>query len=257
MKARLMQGDCLERMKEIESGSVDLVLADVPYGTTACKWDSVIPFAPMWDQINRIAKRSGAAVLFGTEPFSSYLRVSNIKQYRYDWIWNKKKAANFLFGNKQPLKKHEIVSVFYRNQPTYNPDKYLNPNGAQKSGRQGMGKTIFDHLPNAPERSMAGKSYESNKLLPDAFLVYSKPARPIHPTQKPVRLMEYLIKTYTDAGEQVLDFAMGSGTTGVACANLDREFIGVELDAGYFENAEQRIEAARKAPKQKEFVMTV
>ena len=240
----LIHGDCLELLPTIPDGSVDMVLTDPPYGTTACKWDSVIPFEPMWEQLNRIIKPNGAIVLFGSEPFSSALRMSNIKNYKYDWVWNKKKAANFLFGNKQPLKKHEIVSVFYKKQPTYNPQKIKNPNGIQKPGRKGIGNTIKDHLPSAPKRSKAGKNYEPDKLLPDTFLVFSKPHKPIHPTQKPVALMEYLIKTYTNEGETVLDFTMGSGTTGVAAKNLNRNFIGIELDPDYFNIAKDRIEIA-------------
>ena len=152
----------------------------------------------MWAELKRITKPNAAICLFGGEPFSSTLRLSNIKMFRYDWIWNKRKAANFLFANKQPLKKTENVSVFYASQPTYNPQKTVNPMGPQKSGRSGIGNTIHDHLPNAPKRSKAGKSYEPDKLLPDNILEFSKDAKPLHPTQKPVALIEYLIKTYTN-----------------------------------------------------------
>jgi DNA modification methylase len=237
----LRLGDCLEVMKDVPDRSVDLCLTDPPYGTTACKWDSVIPFAPMWEQLHRVVKPNGAICLFGSEPFSSALRMSNIKRFKYDWVWNKKKAANFLFGNKMPLKKTEIISIFYEKQPNYFPIKTINPLGSQKSGRKGIGNTIFDHLPNAPKQSKAGKSYEPDKLLPDNILVFSKDAKPVHPTQKPVPLLEYLIKTYTLEGETVLDFTMGSGSTGVACKNLNRKFIGIERDGDYFEIAKKRI----------------
>lgn len=240
----LIHGDCLERMKEIPDGSVDLILTDPPYGTTACKWDNVIPFEPMWKGIWRVLKPNGACVLFGVEPFSSALRLSDVKAYRYDWIWNKIKAANFLFGNRQPLKKTELISVFYRKQPTYLPIKTINPNGRQKSGRKGFGNLAFELLPNAPLQSKPGRDYEADKLLPDNLLEFSKPAKPVHPTQKPVALLEYLIKTYTHEGETVLDFTMGSGSTGVACVNTGRNFIGIEKDAGYCWVALERIEKA-------------
>ena len=226
--------DCLEIMKSIPDGSIDAIITDPPYGTTACKWDSVIPFEPMWKELKRIIKPNGAIVLFGSEPFSSALRMSNIKQYRYDWIWNKKKAANFLFWNKQPLKKHEIVSVFYQSQPTYNPEKKVNPNGIQKSWRNWIWNTIHEHLPNCPKQSKAWKSYEADKLLPDTFLEFSKPNKPIHPTQKPVALIEYLIKTYTLEWETVLDFTAGSWTTWVACKSTNRNYILIEKDEWYY-----------------------
>lgn len=231
-------------MKEIPDKSIDMVLTDPPYGTTACKWDSVIPFEPMWAELKRVTKPNAAICLFGGEPFSSSLRMSNVKLYRYDWIWNKRKAANFLFANKQPLKKTENVCVFYKSQPSYFPQKRINPLGPQKSGREGIGNTIHDHLPNAPKQSKAGKSYESDKLLPDNILEFSKDAKPFHPTQKPVPLLEYLIKTYTLENETVLDFTMGSGSTGVACKNLKRNFIGIEKDKEYFRIAKQRIKDA-------------
>ena len=238
----LMQGDCLERMKEIPDRSVDMVLTDPPYGTTACKWDSIIPLEPMWEQLKRLIKPNGAIVMTASQPFTTTLIASNMKMFKYCWVWNKKKAANFLFGNKMPLKITEDVVVFYSKQPTYNPIKRVNPRGPQKSGRKGIGNTIKDHLPNCPKRSKAGKSYEPDKLLPVSILEISKPPKPIHPTQKPVALMEYLIKTYTNEGETVLDFTMGSGTTGVACIRTGRRFIGIERDAGHFETARARLE---------------
>jgi len=231
-------------MKEIPDGSVDMVLTDPPYGTTACRWDSIIPLEPMWEQLKRVTKPNGAIVMTASQPFTTTLIASNMKMFKYCWVWNKKKAANFLFGNKMPLKITEDVVVFYGKQPTYNPIKRVNPLGSQKPGRKGIGNTIKDHLPNCPERSKAGKSYEPDKLLPVSILEISKPHKPVHPTQKPVALMEYLIKTYTNENETVLDFTMGSGTTGVACANLNREFTGIEKVEEYFNIAQTRIEEA-------------
>ena len=243
----LWQGDCLELMKNIPDGSVDLVLTDPPYGTTACKWDSVIPFEPMWEQLNRIIKPNGAICLFGSEPFSSALRMSNIKNYRYDWYWQKDKGSNFLFGNKQPMKVIETISVFYQKQPFYNSQKTINPNGEstrhlyfEKSKNTDKSKQL---MKNMPEKPKAGKNYEPDKLLAKQIIYFAREQRnKLHPTQKPVALLEYLIRTYTNEGETVLDFTMGSGSTGVACVNTNRRFIGIELDEGYFNIAKERID---------------
>lgn len=238
-KCELWQGDCLELMKDIPSGSVDCILADVPYGTTACKWDSIIPFEPMWEQLNRIIKPNGAICLFGSEPFSSALRMSNIKNFKYDWIWNKKLAGNGILAKKQPLKIHEIVSVF--NSGIYIPQmtkgKYRKKmTGGIKESEITGGNTVVDE-------------YSNDLYYPKSILEYGignmRKGR-LHPTQKPIALLEYLIKTYTNEGETVLDFAMGSGSTGVACINTNRRFIGIELDEGYFNIAKQRINEAIK-----------
>ena len=233
----LMLGDCLERMKEIPDGSVDLILADPPYGTTACKWDSVIPFTEMWLELKRIIKPNGAIVLFGSEPFSSQLRISNLKMYKYDWVWDKENAANFSLANKQPMKTHENISVFYSKQPIYNPIKTKgNVNHTQ-------GK-----IKNANSSELRGAMVRvaddvTGMKFPKSILRFSKHSSQLrlHPTQKPVELMEYLIKTYTQEGETVLDFVMGSGTSGIAAKNTGRKFIGIEKDAGYFEIAKQRL----------------
>jgi site-specific DNA-methyltransferase (adenine-specific) len=247
MTTRLMQGDCLERMGEIESGSVDMILADPPYGTTACKWDSVIPFPEMWERLNKLIKPNGAIVLFGSEPFSSALRMSNIKNYKYDWVWNKKKAGNFAQSGFMPMKVNECISIFVnKGKPVYNPQK--TENIKKRYDKNGAKNRI--------DRSNAGglksdvkysDGYEKGKLLPTTIISISKDnygKNIFHPTQKPVALMEYLIKTYTNENELVLDFTMGSGTTGVACKNLNRKFIGIELDEAYFEIAQDRISAA-------------
>ena len=242
-------GDCLELMKDIPNGSIDLILTDPPYGTTSCRWDTIIPFEPMWEQLKRIIKPNGAICLFGSEPFSSALRMSNIKDYRYDWYWQKDKGSNFLFGNKQPMKVIENVSVFYKKQPTYHSQKTINPNGTskrhlyyEKGKNTNRSKEIMKNMPDKPKM---GKNYEPDKLLAKQIIYFAREQRnKLHPTQKPVTLLEYLIKTYTDEGQTVLDFAFGSCSCGEACVNLDREFIGFELDKEYFEIGKQRVENA-------------
>ena len=229
----LWHGDCLELMKDIPDGSVDMVLCDLPYGTTACKWDSVIPFEPMWEQLNRIIKPNGAICLFGSEPFSSALRMSNIKNFKYDWIWNKKLAGNGILAKKQPLKIHEIVSVFHGGiyMPQMTKGRYRKKMGLKESEITGG--------------NSYAKQTENDLYYPKSILEYGignmRKGR-LHPTQKPIDLLEYLIRTYTNEGETVLDFTAGSGSTGVACVNTNRNFIGIELDEGYFQIAKQRIE---------------
>lgn len=230
----LMQGDCLERMKEIPDGSVDAIICDPPYGTTACKWDSIIPFEPMWEQLNRVIKPNGAIALFGSEPFSSALRMSNIKQFRYDWVWDKGRGYNFASVKYQPFKSHELISVFSKKSHFYQPQMTTGKPYTRKHGRKGEvyggdnGKDIVtvndgERYPLSVQKFIRGAEVGD------------------HPTQKPVALMEYLIKTYTNEGETVLDFTMGSGSTGVACMNTGRKFIGIELDSYYFEVAKDRI----------------
>ncbi len=245
----LHHGDCLEVMKDIESGSVDAIITDPPYGTTACKWDSVIPFDAMWEQLNRIIKPTGAIVLFGSEPFSSALRMSNIKNYKYDWIWIKGVANGVQHARNMPLKKNELVSIFsdggikhagQKGRMTYNPQG-VKPPTRKITGVESTKKSehrLFRAC------TVEGKAYKGSNY-PNSILSYtnaSNKERGLHPTQKPVALMEYLIKTYTNEAETVLDFTMGSGTTGVACKNLNRNFIGIELDENYFNIAKERIE---------------
>jgi DNA modification methylase len=233
----LMQGNCLELMKQIPNGSVDFILTDPPYGTTACKWDTVIPFEPMWEQLHRIVKPNGAICLFGSEPFSSALRISNIKNFKYDWIWDKQRTSGALNANRMPLKSHEIVSVFYKKQVNYNPIMTPGPKiskgGSTGGGVYGKTKSV---------------RYTSDQYYPrtiQSFKACHNMQGKLHPTQKPVTLLEYLIKTYTLEGETVLDFTMGSGSTGVACVNTNRKFIGIELDPDYFKIAQDRIAAAQ------------
>tara|TARA_R100001440_G_scaffold4923_2_gene10841 strand:+ start:1171 stop:1908 length:738 start_codon:yes stop_codon:yes gene_type:complete len=234
----LRKGECLEVMKSIKTGSIDAIITDPPYGTTACKWDSVIPFEPMWEQLNRIIKPNGAIVLFGSEPFSSALRMSNIKNYRYDLIWNKKRSAGFLNANRMPLKQHENISLFYKKQPTYNPQKYIDkPYNKTKYNGRDMKENVLGSY-------VKKESKNNGERFPKSILKFSQNwsrQQQIHPTQKPVTLMEYLIKTYTNENETVLDFTMGSGSTMLACQNTNRNGIGIEMDENYFKIAEQRI----------------
>lgn len=237
-KIELIQGGCLEVMDElIEKGVVvDAIITDPPYGTTACKWDSVIPFDKMWERLKKLIKPNGAIVLFGSEPFSSALRMSNIKNYKYDWVWEKEQGTGFARSKKQPLRKHEIISVFYEKQPYYESqgEKLDKPKTVKRKANSNN-NSDSDSLANSEERLSVYTHTTKHTLL------RFNRDKGIHPTQKPVALMEYLIKTYTNENETVLDFTMGSGTTGVACKNLNRSFIGIELDPEYFKIAEKRI----------------
>ena len=236
----LILGDCLEIMKTIPDGSIDAIITDPPYGTTACKWDSIIPFDLMWEQLNRIIKPNGAIVLFGSEPFSSALRMSNIKNYKYDWVWEKEQGTNFALSRKQPLRKHEIISVFYQKQPYYNSvgDKLEKPIKVKRGDNT---KSITSQ-----NNSKYLKESIYNYKTKHSILNFKRDRTNKHPTQKPVLLMEYLIKTYTKENETVLDFTMGSGSTGVACVNTNRNFIGIEKDENYFNIARKRVEEKRK-----------
>jgi DNA modification methylase len=238
----LWQGDCLELMKDIPDGSVDLVLTDPPYGTTACKWDSVIPFEPMWEQLNRIIKPNGAICLFGSEPFSSALRMSNIKHFKYDWIWDKKMPSGMSYARFQPMRQTENISVFCNGKTVYNP-QMVKRDKPIKGGGMSKGETT-----NNQNLIALHKTYDYKN--PTNLLAFDKIRKgSLHPTQKPVALLEYLIKTYTNEGETVLDFTMGSGSTGVACINTGRNFIGIELDETYFNIAQKRIAEAQRQQK--------
>ena len=237
----LRLGDCLEVMAEIPDGSVDLILCDLPYGTTACKWDSVIPFEPLWAQYRRIAKKNAAIVLTASQPFTTALIASNLRDFRYCWVWEKTLATNFALVKKQPAKKHEDVCVFYGKQPTYNAQMEKGKPYKDKERARTMG-VIGNAVPLKKPISNTGTRY------PSSVQKFSNGNNGnVHPTQKPVALMEYLIRTYTNEGEVVLDNCAGSGTTGVACANTGRRFIGIERDPEYFEIARSRIEQAHQA----------
>jgi DNA modification methylase len=236
---QLLHGDCLELMKSIPDASIDAIITDPPYGTTACKWDSVIPFTLMWEQLNRIIKPNGAIVLFGSEPFSSALRMSNIKNYKYDWIWKKSRPVGHLLAKKQPLKDVEIISTFYNNQCLYNPQNTTRVSIIHKNTEARLKSSVFGKVGNPQKEYKQTISNYPRRIL--EFNNEHNVGVLIHPTQKPVLLMEYLIKTYTNEKETVLDFTMGSGSTGVAAKNLNRNFIGIEKDDNYFEIAKKRI----------------
>jgi site-specific DNA-methyltransferase (adenine-specific) len=234
-------GDCLEIMKQIPDGSVDAIICDLPYGTTACKWDSVIPFEPLWEQYKQIVKDNGAVVLFGSQPFTSALIMSNTKWFKHEWIWFKNVPTGMANSAYSPMKYHENILVFCDGKvKTFN--KQLEP-------REGKGKDCYNYEhycgdSNHVKMEKVKKFYDPNFVNPSSVLLFnSVPNRKnkLHPTQKPVALVEYLIKTYTNEGDTVLDNCMGSGTTGVACKNLNRNFIGIEKDEAYFEIARKRI----------------
>ena len=243
----LLKGDCLELMKTIESGSIDAIITDPPYGTTACKWDSVIDFELMWEQLNRIIKPNGAIVLFGSEPFSSALRMSNIKNYKYDWVWEKDRPANISASKTQPMKYHEIISVFGGKKINYYKQMIpRHPNGSKRlSNRDKENTSNFKEGHNSKDKKYKwnNNKYDVDLKNPSTILKYKKGRQQDnkHPTMKPIELMEYLIKTYTNENETVLDFTMGSGSTGVAAKNLNRNFIGIEQDENYFNIAKERI----------------
>jgi len=240
-KIDLRLGDCLEVMKTIKDNSIDAIITDPPYGTTACKWDSVIPFDLMWEQLNRIIKPNGAIVLFGSEPFSSRLRVSNISGYKYDWVWDKKHSSNFMLAKKQPLKYHENISVF--NSKIYYPiktkrDKVKDYRGSKNTHKNNnLVSKIKDTTKNLRTELYPRSIIELNSQRSEC-----NNTKRLHPTQKPVALMEYLIKTYTNENETVLDFTMGSGTTMLACKNLNRNGIGIEKDPQYYAVAVARVD---------------
>ena len=240
----LRLGDCLEIMKTIPDASIDAIITDPPYGTTFCKWDFVIPFEPMWEQLNRIIKPNGAIVLFGSEPFSSALRMSNIKNYKYDWIWEKNRGSNFATIKYQPFKEHEIISVF--NKHNYYPIKEERKGSGKSRSKRNFGERIRKDEVYGINLIQKEKKLE-NLRYPSSVQKFNIPSnnqfknKRSHPTQKPLELMEYLIKTYTNKSETVLDFTMGSGTTVLACKNLNRNGIGIEMDEDYFNIASERV----------------
>ena len=235
--AELWHGDCLELMQSIPDGSVDMILCDLPYGTTACKWDTVIPFEPLWAQYRRIAKRNAAIVLTASQPFTTALIASNIKEFRYCWVWKKSRFANQMLAKVQPLKVHEDVVVFYASKATYNPQGLVEVNKTTKQGTR-----ISDNNGGGTRKTEYTQTHTN---YPRTVLEFASEGKTAHPTQKPVALMEYLIRTYTQEGETVLDNCMGSGTTGVACANTSRRFIGIEKEVKYFDIACRRIKDAQ------------
>lgn len=249
-EVKLLQGDCLELLKDIPDGSVDMVLADLPYGTTACKWDTIIPFEPLWEQYKRLIKPNGAILLFGSEPFSSKLRMSNLEWFKYDWVWKKTRKLGFTNAKNKPMNDHECISVFSNgtcankseNRMPYNPQGLIFYNRVV-SGEKRCTADLVGHRFSRPSHKK--KYIQEFTNYPSQIIEFNSESKPIHPTQKPVALLEYLIRTYTNEGETVLDNCMGSGSTGVSCVNTGRKFIGMELDPGYFEVAKRRIAEAQ------------
>ncbi|MGZ2691139.1 DNA-methyltransferase [Bacteroides fragilis] len=244
--------DCLIGMDKIPDNSIDAVICDLPYGTTQCEWDKVIPFDEMWRHINRVIKPNAAIVLFGAEPFSSYLRLSNPGAFKYDWIWDKKRPTGQLNAKKQPLRQHEIISVFYYQQPTYNPVMHHNRlkrhfiGDIKKSIKQSENYgEQYDYNSNITDDS---KSYPRS-IIEQTGVIGNSRDKVKHPQQKPVSLIEYLIQTYTNQEETVLDLCIGSGTTAVACINLNRHFIGFEKVKSHYDIACKRISEAMNTPK--------
>ena len=248
---RLLHGDCLEKMAEIEDGSVDLVLADPPYGTTLCPWDSIIPLEPMWDHLRRVIKPNGVIVMTASQPFTTTLIASNMPMFKYCWVWEKSIPSQFNLCNKRVMKWHEDVVVFHSSRPlsrpVYNPQFTSGRRNHSKGGAVGKpcGPAHFGSM-----LHYAADTHTTMKHPKSVIRIANPRIKNQHPTQKPVELMEYLIKTYTNEGGTVLDFAMGSGTTGVACANLNRSFIGIERDDLFYQRASDRLAAvsATQAP---------
>ena len=248
----LKQGDCLELMKNIPDKSVNMILCDLPYGTTACKWDTIIPFEPLWEQYNRVIKDNGAIVLTASQPFTSALVMSNLKMFKHEWIWQKAVGSNFATVKYQPMKEHESILVFGKGKVRYYPimqERSGNEKGKVRKATRTVsigscGGEVYGNIVSNRDTKSYGKLRNPSSVQ---FFQNRKPSdRGLHPTQKPIALLEYLIKTYTNEGDTVLDNCMGSGSTGVACMNTNRNFIGIELDEQYFNIAKERIENAEK-----------
>lgn len=268
-KIRIKQGDCLELMKSIPDKSVDMILCDLPYGTTNCSWDIIIPFDLLWEQYRRIIKDNKAIVLFGSEPFTSKLICSNIEHFKHDWVWEKQKASNFMLAKKQPLKYHENICVFSYGTPAYIPQKYpvleleeimtydknqmknmMENREYDRFAKIDRRKTVNDPVTNKEHLGndiIRNRNADDGTRYPKSVLKINKSInKNIHPTEKPVALLEYLIKTYSNEDDVVLDNCMGSGSTGIACINLNRNFIGIEKDEKYFNLAKERLDEHKK-----------
>ena len=237
---KIYNEDCLNALAKIPDNSIDCIITDPPYGTTACKWDIVIPFDLMWEQLKRIIKPNGAIVLFGSEPFSSMLRVSNLKMYKYDWVWEKEQGVNPLLSKKQPLNNIEYIHAFYSKQACYYPQfSKGNPYSITRDKKERVCEVNGHNFKQTTTKN-------NGTRYPKRVLKFNRQTG-LHPTQKPVALLEYLIKTYTNEGETVLDFTMGSGSTMIACLNTNRKGIGIELDKHYFDIAKKRINEHKAA----------
>ena len=233
---RLINGEAIDEMSLIGDNSIDAVIVDPPYGTTRCKWDSIIDLEQMWRQLNRIGKINCPFVFTATQPFTSALVMSNPKNFRYTWVWDKVKGTGFLNAKKMPMRNHEDIVVFYRKLPTYNPQKTTGHKLKESFRAKHLQTEVYGKMKN-------DYKYSSTERYPRSVQVFSTDTQSssFHPTQKPLALMEYLVKTYTNEGDRVLDFAMGSGTTGLACRNLKRSFIGIDKEREYFDIAKERI----------------
>lgn len=242
----LYLGNCLDILKEVEDNSVNMVLCDLPYGTTACSWDSIIPLEPLWEQYNRICKENAAMVFTAAQPFTTILAASNIKNFKYEWIWEKPQGTNPMNAKVMPLKSHENILVFYRKKPTYNPQMWFStPYSGFSSETSKIGE-VYNKAKSKHRDNPEGSRY------PKTILKF-KQEKGLHPTQKPVELMRYLIRTYSNKNDTILDNTMGSGTTGVACVLENRKFIGIENDEKYFKVAQNRIENTETTNNLEEF----
>lgn len=238
METKLFKGECLDVLSKLDDNSIDMILTDLPYGTTACAWDTIIPLDEMWSQFNRVTKDAGAMVFTAAQPFTAVLAHSNIKNFRYEWIWEKPQGTNPMNAKIMPLKSHENILVFYRKKPTYNPQMTKGkPYGGFSSDSATIGE-VYGKAKSKHRDNPEGTRYPKTVLR-------FKQEKGFHPTQKPIKLMEYLIQTYTNEGETVLDATMGSGTTGVAALNCQRNFVGIEMDQKYFDIAEERMSVGR------------
>lgn len=240
-KYSIKQGNCLDLMAQMESKSIDMILCDLPYGTTRNKWDTIIPFDELWQNYNRVIKDNGAIVLFGNQPFTSHLVISNEKYFRYSLVWVKNKFSDFLNAKRKPMKVNEDILVFYKKQPTYNPQYTYGEPYTRWNTQNAVNKQT-----NYGTHNM-NVSHSDGKRLPLTVLNFNRVERPVHPTQKPTDLLSYLIKTYTNENDVVLDNCMGSGSTGVACMETNRKFVGFELDENYFKIAEERIKISSES----------
>jgi DNA modification methylase len=241
MQNVVLFGDCLDLMRDIPDGSVDMIKCDLPYGTTQCKWDVIIPFQDLWAHYKRVIKPSGAIVLNGAEPFSSTLRLSNLDWYKYDWVWDKVKGTGFLNAKRQPMRNHELVSVFYKGQCTYNPQKTSGHTRKQSFRAKHLQTEVYGQMNN-------DYNYDSTERYPRSIQVFSTDTQnsSLHPTQKPLELDKYLIKTYTNEGETVLDNCAGSGTVAIACIQTGRKYICIERDENHFNTINNRIKKELK-----------
>ena len=235
-------GDCLEIMKDIPDGSIDMILCDLPYGTTQCKWDTIIPFGPLWEEYRRVAKKNAAIVLTAAQPFTSVLVASNLKEFKYTWVWEKSKATGYLNAKKMPMRAHEDVCVFYRKPPVYNPQKWMST--PYNKGTAHRPTEVYGKQKEVTVKNDTGERYPRTVQY---FKTAESEGKVYHPTQKPVSLFQYLIETYSNEGDVVLDTCLGAGTTALAALKSNRNFVGIELDEEYVSISRQRIEDHRKS----------